>query len=176
MSQLPTNKLTYQHILKDGDHKVIVFDSTGKPFVSNSSSTFEEAFDGVIRFIEFEIEKLLSEPNPKYLRQICKPAEKKGDGKIPYSKQLWEKITMSDWKNGHLGVVTQAELARIRGVSRQAVHQSALRGDTEIFIWKNEKYVPYDTIVFNPIMLDTYGPPMVLYFVSQQDKKKPRRR
>ena len=110
------------------------------------------------------------------MRELLKPCEKKGDGRLPIDKAQWKEITLSDWTQGHLGVITQAELGRIRGVSRQAINQSVNRGDIEIFVWRDEKYVPFDTVMVHPKIIETIGNPMVLYYAVQKDKKKPRRR
>jgi hypothetical protein len=176
MSQLPIPRLTYKHTVKDDKHLIVVYDSFGNSLVSYSDNTLQKAYDGVCEYVKLKIEDLLKLTTPPHLRQMLKPCEKKGDGKLPILQEQWKAITLSDWMQGYLGVITQAELARIRGVSRQAVHQSTQRGDTEIFIWKDEKYVPFDTIFLNPQMIDVYGQPMVLYYATHQDRKKPRRR
>jgi hypothetical protein len=176
MSQLPIPKLTYKHIVKDDKHQIIVYDSYGSVLVSYADNTLQKAYDGVCEYVKLKIEDLLRDSNPPFMRLNLKPCDKKGDGRLPILQEQWRAMTLSDWLNGHLGVITQAELARIRGVSRQAVHQSTQRGDTEIFVWKDEKYVPFDTIFVSPEAVEHYGQPMVLYYATHKDRKKPRRR
>jgi hypothetical protein len=176
MSQLPVPKLTYKHTIKDDKHLIVVYDSRGSVLVSYADNTLQQAYEGASQYVKLKIEDLLSEVTPPFMRYLLKPCEKKGDGRLPILQEQWKAMTLSDWVNGYMGVITQAELARIKGVSRQAVHQSTQRGDTEIFVWKDEKYVPFDTVFVNPQSVDFYGQPMVLYYATQIDKKKPRRR
>ena len=176
MSQLPVPKLTYKHSMKDNRDVITVFDSSGKNFVSFDDISLDRAMLGASEYIRLKIEDLLKGSTPPYLREMLKPCEKKGDGRLPIDKAQWKEITLSDWTHGHLGVITQAELGRIRGVSRQAINQSVNRGDIEIFVWRYEKYVPFDTVMVHPKIIETIGNPMVLYYAVQKDKKKPRRR
>jgi len=176
MSQLPVPRLTYKHSMKDNRDVITVFDSTGKTLITFDDVSLDRAILGATQYIVLKIEDLLKLQSPPYLRQLLKPCEKKGDGRLPISKEQWKQITLSDWTQGHLGVITQAELGRIRGVSRQAINQAANRGDIEIFVWRDEKYVPFDTVMVHPKMVEIVGSPMVLYYAVQKDKKKPRRR
>jgi len=119
---------------------------------------------------------LLAKKDNVYMRGLFKPCDKKGDGRLPIPDSLWEKITMNDFLMGHIGAITQAEMARIRGVSRQAINQAVNKGDIEVFVWKNEKYIPFDTVAVTPQMFDLYGEPMVTYYSPSDKQKKPRRR
>lgn len=176
MSQLPVPKLTYKHTKIDNRDVITVFDSTGKTLVTYDDVSLDRAMLGAAEYIKLKVDDLLKASSPIYLRQHLKPCEKRGDGRLPIDKSQWKDITLSDWVNGHLGLITQAELGRIRGVSRQAVNQSVNKGDIEIFVWRDEKYVPFDTVMIHPKMVELIGNPMVLYYAVQKDKKKPRRR
>jgi hypothetical protein len=176
MSQLPEPKLTYKHELVDGKHKVILYNSKGEELCSCTTKSFEESFAAVAIPLRSKIEDEIAKESDESLRQLFKPCAKRGDGRYSMDLSLWKNITEHDFVRNHIGIITQAELARIRGVSRQAINQATQRGDVEIFMWRDEKYIPFDTIAVDPMMYNTYGPPMVIFYSEGAKKKKPRRR
>lgn len=176
MSQLPQPKLTFKHDVNGGLQRVSVFDSKGNVIMEHSDKTFEGAMSGIQIILKTYVQSALSKKETVYLRGLLRPCDKKGDGRLPIPEALWEKITMNDFLMGHIGAITQAEMARIRGVSRQAINQAVNKGDIEVFLWKNEKYIPFDTVAVTPQMFDLYGEPMVTHYSPSDKQKKPRRR
>jgi hypothetical protein len=176
MSQLPKPKLSYKHEVLQGKHRMIIYNSDGDFIFHAMCKTFEEAHAEVGLILSDVIRQKMMEVPSRSLRSIFKPSNKKMDGLYTIDPKEWKHITEYDFVNGLIGVITQAELARIRGVSRQAIHQSVARGDIEIFMWRDEKYIPFDTIAVSPMFYEQLGSPMVIYYAENGKKKKPRRR
>ena len=146
MSIKPCPKLSFRHDVIDTNHQVVVFDSESKPFVYSISKTFDAAFRNVEMAVAIKIEALLEQIPPVELRKILKPSEKLATGLLPISDDLWHKITLHDFTNGFIGLITQSELARLRGVSRQAVAQNLQHKSVEFFVFQKQKYIPFDTV------------------------------
>lgn len=146
MSIKPCPKLSFRHDVVDTNHQIVVFDSNSKPFVYSVSKNFESAFHSVEMAMNIKIESLLAQEPPIELRKILKPSEKLGTGLIPISDDLWQRITMHDFTHGFIGLITQSELARLRGVSRQAVAQNLQHKSVEFFVFQKQKYIPFDTV------------------------------
>ena len=179
MSQLPKPRLSYKHGIDRNKHEIRLYDSTGFLFLTGYGQSFEDAFHqtGILlkEYMEHQMSLRRSNMKMPSLREQFKPY-KKLDGFFPIREDLWKQMTEIDFINGYIGIITQAELGRIRGVSRQAIHQSVARGDVEIFVWRDEKYIPFDTIAVSPLFYDQIGNPMVIYYSENGKKKKPRRR
>lgn len=176
MSQTPEPKLTYKHELQNGKHRIVLYDAKGDLLLDYLGKTFEQAFSELATHLSLKIESIINDKPKESLRQRLKPSAKKFDGVYPISPNDWKRITEYDFTNALISLITQAELGRIRGVSRQAIHQSANRGEIEIFIWRDEKYIPFDTISVGNSMYNHFGPPMVIYYSQNAKRKKPRRR
>lgn len=176
MSQTPEPKLTYKHDLNSGKHRIVLYDAKGDVLIEHSGKTFEQVFGEMENQLSKKIDSIINSKPKESLRQRLKPSSKKFDGLFPILPNDWKRITEYDFTNALIGLITQAELGRIRGVSRQAIHQSAGRGDIEIFVWRDEKYIPFDTIAVGSAMYNHFGPPMVIYYSQNAKRKKPRRR
>lgn len=176
MSQCPKPKLSYKHEVIQGKHRIVIHDSDGEFLFHSMENSFELAHASVEPILHSLIEKSIESGAKESLRQKFKPSTRKMDGLYPIHPSDWKRITEYDFTNGMIGIITQAELGRIRGVSRQAIHQSVSRGDVEIFVWRDEKYIPFDTIAVNPMFFEKIGPPMVIHYAESGKRKKPRRR
>lgn len=176
MSQIPEPKITFKHEAAGSLQKVTLYNATGATIAVQESKTFEGAMFQAQQSLKILIESTIAKREPVALRGIFKPCLSKGNGRLPIDGELWQKITMQDFVTGKLGLITQAEMARIRGVSRQAINQAAQRGDIEIFIWKNEKYIPFDTVAVSSKMQEFYGDVIVKFYSPSPKEKKPRRR
>ena len=175
MSIKPQPKITYKHEVVDVEHRCTVYDGEGNVFVTHADRNLERAMSGIKHVLSIKIEKLIAEEEAPYLRSICKPCPRRGLGLLPIDDVLWHKITMSDFKNQHIGLVSQSELARIKGISRQAVNQQALRGDIEFFEFRPGQYlIPFDTVALAENFLQDRAP-AVTFFKGEKTKVATRR-
>jgi hypothetical protein len=146
MSIKPCPKLSFRHDVIDTNHQIVVYTSDSKQFVYSIAKTFDAAFRNVELAIVVKIESMLEQIPPMELRKVLKPSEKLGTGLIPIPDDLWHRITLHDFTNGFIGLITQSELARLRGVSRQAVAQNLQHKSVEFFVFQKQKYIPFDTV------------------------------
>ena len=147
MSTKPIGKMSFRHDVVDMRHQIVVYDATGKMFTKVDDRNFDSCFKAAENMMNLKIQDLIKNMDePIDFRQLLKPAEKRGSGLMPIHPENWYKVTYSDFKNGFLGLITQSELARLRGVSRQAIHQTVHNGGIEFFLFQKQKYIPFDTI------------------------------
>lgn len=176
MSQAPNSKLSFKHQTNNMQHEIIVYDGSGAVFVSHTNRNFDAAFDGAKTLVHAKLQDELKKNAKIPFRDTYKPCERRGDGRMPIDKELWRQMTLSDWNNTFLGLITQSEFARIRNVSRQAINQAIQRGDLEVFNWNNQNYIPFDIVAISPETIDRIGEPMVIFFDESKDTKRPRRK
>jgi hypothetical protein len=171
----PNKKMSFRHDVINAEHQIAVYDSEGNVFIKCKHRNFETCFSNASTLMHLKIQNFLKEENLPYLRGILKPSDKKGTGLLPIEDQLWDKVTLLDWKNNHLGLISQSELARIRGVSRQAIHQSILRGDLEIFHLDGLKFIPFDTVAITAENKNNVVTPYVMFFKNVNPNAKTKR-
>lgn len=163
MSKLFDGNLIYKHEAVGSEHRITLFDSTGKAFCEGTDPTEMGAYNSVENELWIKI-KTIDKNTP--LRKILRCCDKKGDGKFKIKKDFIQAITQSDYENGHLGLITQSEMARIMGISRQAVNQRVDNGSIENFVYNGSRMIPFD----NVSTLETSLEPMVMYFGKLESK------
>lgn len=168
MSIMFDGNVIYKHEALGLNHKISVYDSTGKVFCESVSSRMEDAKQALENILMRKIKEAAEKG--EVLRKLMKCCDKKGDGKYKMSPSLIRYITETDYLNGHLGLITQSEMSRISGISRQAIHQKINNESIEFFEWLGTRMIPFDIVS----LLETKLVPMVMY--HKPDSQKPRRK
>lgn len=168
MSIMFDGNVIFKHEALGTEHKITIYDSTGKALCESISGNMENAKALLDEMLMKKIKQIAS--GGAILRKLVKCCDKKGDGKYKMSKKLIQYITETDYLNGHLGLITQSEMSRISGISRQAVNQKINNESLEFFEWMGSRMIPFDTVS----LLETKLEPMVMY--HKDSAKKPRRK
>ena len=164
MSTKPCSRLSFRHDVVDTNHQIVIFGSKGEPLIRAVAKNFDAAYRQAAYLLELKIEEMLDSQNYIHMREVLKPSDKRGSGLFPISKELWDKITYSDFIAGFMGVITQSELSRIRKVSRQAIHQTIVNGTLECFVFQKQKYIPIDIVASSAETNDVEIEPNVYYY------------